>query len=104
MNSRQRMVLWVGLLVIVVTGIYPPWAFRYGEIWLGRRYALITEPPSYGSFSGPSATLDANQLGIQWAAVVAVSASLMYIWRDQKKPKRSKQPRWSSLPTHWRMT
>ena len=104
MNSRQRMVLWIGLLVIVVMGVYPPWAFRYGEIWLGRRYALITKPPSYGSFSGPLATLDANQLGIQWAAVVMIGAGLMYIWRDHKKLRDHGQSPWSEMPTHWRTT
>jgi len=104
MNSQQRMVLWMGLLVIVVMGVYPPWAFRYGEIWLGRRYALITEPPSYGSFSGPLATLDANQLGIQWAAVVVISAGLIYIWRDHKKLRGHGQSPWTDMPTHWRTT
>ncbi len=104
MNSRQRMVLWVGLLVIVAMGIYPPWIFRYGDIRLGRRYALITEPPSYGDFPGPLATLDANQLGIEWGAVVVISASLMYIWRDHKKPSGRGQSRWSDMPTHWRTT
>lgn len=104
MNGRQRMVLWVGLLVIVAMGIYPPWTFRYGAIRLGRRYALITEPPSYGSFPGPLATLDANRLGVEWAAVVVISASLMYIWRDHKKPRGHGQRYCSDLPTHWRTT
>jgi len=98
------MVLWMGLLVIVVMGVYPPWAFRYGEIRLGHRYALITEPPSYGSFSGPQTSLDANQLGIQWAAVVVISAGLIYIWRDHKKPRGYGRSPWTDMPTHWRTT
>lgn len=61
MNKKQKIVLWLGIAVFVLMGLYPP-----------------------ADFDG--AALDPPQLLIQWAMVVVVAGGLLVTLKDKPKP------------------
>jgi len=52
MNSRKKLVLGVGLLAMVVMGIFPPWVVSYshptGSVTYSVGYSLVLSPPFGG--------------------------------------------------------
>ncbi len=96
MNRKQKICLWVGIVAIVVMGLFPPWVLEYEKqnivgSWEGRRYEYryTTEPGSYSWIGTPPARakfVDLYRLGIQYFVVAVVTAGLIITLRD-KKPK-----------------
>jgi hypothetical protein len=52
MSSKKRLVLGVGLLVMVVMGLYPPWVVTYsyptGSVAYSAGYGFLLSPPFGG--------------------------------------------------------
>jgi hypothetical protein len=52
MSSKKRLVLGVGLLVMVVMGLYPPWVVSYGypsgSVAYSAGYSFVLSPPFSG--------------------------------------------------------
>ena len=71
MNKQSKIVLFIILLLVVLTGLFPPWKYQnevsYGDISLNvhgssrHSFHLIFDPPNYTLFTLPIFT---NQNGI----------------------------------------
>jgi len=88
---RKNFALWLGILVIVVMGIIPPWKMT---VSVSQSDASINKviPSMYQPLWDPpdppnvyySRSIDFSRLCIQWGLVALVTAGLMYTL-----PKRS---------------
>jgi hypothetical protein len=109
MNNKQKKCLWVGIALIVIMGLFPPWVCEreerksrgYGE---GYEWKSTTEPGSYSWIGNPPRThfektfdgratirakfVDLYRLGIQCFVVAVVTAGLIITLRDKKDPKQ----------------
>ncbi len=77
MKPRQKLVLWVGVLVLGAMGLYPPWACvgpRGVGVPVG--YSWLFVPPSVCI----AANIDLPRLLIQWAIVGAFVIALYFAW------------------------
>ena len=87
MNKKQKIVLWIGIAVIVIMGIFPPWVisgYSTGRPIAGS-YSLITSPPKMGEAYAKS--IDLYRLGVQWVIVGVITGGLIYTFKDQKDKK-----------------
>ena len=89
MNKRQLVVMWVGIGLIVLMGVYPPWvntirgAGIYAEMSLG--YHVITDPPSpLGNPRANGIKLDTPRLALQVGLVAVVSGGLLLSLKSRK--------------------
>jgi hypothetical protein len=87
MNRIQKNILVIGIIVIVLMGIYPPWTFTGYILSTGLAtpenagdYALITKPPG-------NCKIDLGRLGVQWAVVAIATGGLLVIFKDSKNTK-----------------
>lgn len=87
MNRIQKNILVIGIIVIVLMAIYPPWTFTGYILSSGFAipeqagdYALITKPPG-------SCKIDLRRLGVQWAVVAIATGGLLVIFKDSRKTK-----------------
>jgi len=90
MNNKQRRVILVGFLIIVIMGLFPPWNHkiyittkRYIETYAG--YGLIFSPPSTREGEFWIARIDAIRLLFQWILVAIITIGLAVIFKDEKK-------------------
>jgi hypothetical protein len=76
MNRNQKIVIIVGLIIIVLMGLFPPWTFHYdgNEYTVG--YKFITQA------TGP-VKIDESRLLIQWFCVCIVVGGLVLILKDK---------------------
>ena len=113
MNRKQKICLLVGIAVIVVMGLFPPWVLETEKRnFLGGSggnqryeqklsleagpYSWIGNPPSRPKAAGATAFADRNdlaatakfidlyRLSVQYFVVVAVTAGLIIILKDRK--------------------
>jgi hypothetical protein len=78
MSPRQKVVLWVGVLLMAVMGVCPPWAcVGAGGIRRAIGYHLLFLPPEGACFA---ATVDGSRLLIQWAMLLVVGAACCIAW------------------------
>ncbi|MBA7671146.1 hypothetical protein ES703_79297 [subsurface metagenome] len=101
MNWKQKICLWVGIVVIVLMGIFPPTRRGYCPAvtyWPGLiqpgvpRRPLWVKPVHYGYtflFSAEVSDIGFGKLIVQWAVVAVVTGGLIFIFGDKKdrKPK-----------------
>jgi hypothetical protein len=80
MNKIQLLVMRVGIAVILLMGVFPPWMRPYEGAYLASGYAFILTPPR------ETHRIDASHLCVQWAIVAFVTCGLIYTFKD-KKPK-----------------
>jgi hypothetical protein len=78
MDRNPRNAIRVGVAVIVMMGLFPPWTqhLRYGNDSIG--YSPIFYPPSQGTLVG----IDISRLLVQWFLVFVVLAAYMYLSRS----------------------
>lgn len=77
-TSQQTLVLSVGMALIVVMGLFPPWMERgYRDGYHAGDYAPIFDPPR-------EARLDVARLGVQWVTVATFVGSLVLIFRRHR--------------------
>lgn len=90
LNLNQRRVLVVGIIAIIVMGVFPPWTYTfkyqsmYREVPAG--YSLIVNPPTpekgYGLIQG--CKLDISRLLIQWFIVGASTGVGLFLLSKKK--------------------
>lgn len=108
LNRQQKFVIWIGTLLIVGMGIYPPWIESFDSTWyfdrmnstLGRK--IGPKPggyhPIYRSPKAPrwiynqeyaqqenlywSFSIDTARLLIQWTIILLMVAALVWTFRD----------------------
>ncbi len=75
MNDRQRKNLWLGVLAMVMMGIYPPWK-EFGAVEKPSVFAPINQPPAL-SAGATRLDIDFSRLGIEFLLAAAVTAGLV---------------------------
>ena len=75
MNEKQRKNLWLGLMAMVMIGIYPPWK-EFGAVEKPSVFAPINQPPAL-SAGTTRLDIDFSRLGIELALAAAVTAGLV---------------------------
>ena len=102
MNEKQKFCLWVGIVVIVLMGIFPPtprgcyYIAHYGGI--GGRPGPIAHSFHSGYtflFSAKASDIALNKLVIQWGIAGAVTFGLFYIFSDKKPKGQQKELKYS---------
>ncbi len=75
MNERQRKNIWLGLLAMVMIGIYPPWK-EFGAVEKPSVFAPINQPPAV-SAGATRLDIDFSRLGIELVLAAAITAGLV---------------------------
>ena len=78
MNRVQRAIATMGLVLILLMGLFPPWRVPVGARSESYGYNLIVMTPL------PFAIIDTNRLAVQWVTVLLVTLGFMAIYG--KKP------------------
>jgi hypothetical protein len=91
MNQNQKICLWIGIVVIVTMGLFPPWISRAvgsrPTEELPKYSFLLLPPPAQNLGNGVSRhQIYMTRLVIQWLMVAIVTGGLMPTLAD-KKPK-----------------
>jgi magnesium-transporting ATPase (P-type) len=73
-NKKQRMILTIGIVIIILMGLLPPWALTFSDesAQLVKRpagYAFIATPPR-ASYYNRGVVLDVSRLSVQWIVVL----------------------------------
>ena len=95
MNRKQKIIAVIGVALIVVMGLFPPWKLTttgdtlYREV--PRGYYLIFAPPPpeapvEDQESIYSLELDFRRLTVQWVTVLFVLAAALYLARERIIP------------------
>jgi hypothetical protein len=89
MNQKQKICLWLGIIVFVLMGIFPPWTLpvNYHGAKLQRNcgYKCILTPPEISLEEASVATsIDFSRLCVQWAMVAVVTGGLLVTLKDKK--------------------
>jgi hypothetical protein len=96
MNLKQKICLWLGIITIVLMGVFPPWVLivRGGGMVLKQNegYKFILTPAERktkesSSYSGAllMSNIDFSRLGVQWALVAVVTGGLLITFKDKKQ-------------------
>lgn len=75
MNDKQRKNLWLGVMAMVMIGIYPPWK-EFGAVEKPTGFAPINQPPAM-SAGATRLDIDFSRLGIELLLAAAVTAGLV---------------------------
>jgi len=75
MNDKQRKNLWLGVMAMVMIGIYPPWK-EFGAVEKPTGFAPINQPPAM-STGATRLDIDFSRLGIELLLAAAVTAGLV---------------------------
>jgi len=88
MNKKQKYILLVGLFIIALMGLLPPWYFRFkGSVVVDRPgpYAFIFSPPTYKPYGVEGAPrIDTSRIVGQWGIVVFVCYGLFFLLKDKE--------------------
>ncbi len=81
MNRKQMIVLWIGITVFVLMGLFPPFIASLPSGYGGRQryYQFILS--IYGN-------IDIIRLCVQWAMVAVITGGLIYTLKDKKDDKK----------------
>src|SRR5208282_6448808 len=71
---RQKRTLWVCVLLIAISGLYPPWT-AVGRFRHPLGYHWLFLPPD-----GYSIGLDFGLLALEWVVICAVGLALYFAW------------------------
>lgn len=93
MNCKQLVVLWVGIIAIVLMGLFPPWCYPINVNGLRSRknagYHCIFDPPmgkgktDLAELMG--ASIDFHRLTVLWIMASAVTGGLVVTLKGKKE-------------------
>lgn len=94
MNKPQLICLWIGIGLIVLAGLLPPWVevYDYGQVQTGKAigHAWLFDPPE-PEYSDVGVHLDYGRLFLIWLVIVGVTggaiASFRH-WQPQSEAER----------------
>lgn len=79
MNKTQLIVLWIGIGLIVLMGLFPPWVMSVQGAIDQQGYGFILNPPEeYCHVNTP-------RLYVQWIMVAVIAGGLFVTLKDKKK-------------------
>ncbi len=79
MNWIQKTFLWIGIAVIVIMGIFPPWAMSGQGAFAPEGYSFILNPPT------ELCHINTSRLYVQWTMVAVVTGGLILTFKNNKK-------------------
>ena len=82
MNRTQLIVMWIGVALFVLMGLFPPHKLldaSGNSISMGYYFIISKHQPR---------EIDAVRLCVQWAMVVIVTSGFLVILKDKKKLQR----------------
>ena len=94
MNSEQKIVLLIGIVIFALMGIFPPWVQYYYRSIHGNakriqpiEYAFLGQPPN------KLCQIDTSRLYVQWSVVAVTTGGLIcfFAGKKDKKPKDDKR-------------
>lgn len=90
LNLKQKIVIIVGIVAIVIMGMFPPWIYTYKDkstYSMGPAgYSFIAIPPKSRLYSGYGVKLDIPRIVVQWVAVfVSTGLVVFLLWGKKNK-------------------
>ena len=85
MNAKQRVILWGGFILLLLTILIPHW--KFGTVGDGGYHFLFLAPPVHqiGDNYLVHGKIDFIRLFMQLAFVSTLTAGLTFLFRDQHK-------------------
>ncbi len=88
MNKNQKIVIMIGLIVIVLMGVVPPWVHTVSLLGSQTKYSagyspIISAPSRQYDAPAYGVSLDISRLLMQWALVGMVAGGLVLILKDK---------------------
>lgn len=97
MNTKQKTITWVGIILIALLTMFPPWKFtctvpKYHLVQLGG-YACVFSPPEvpeaiYHRIGGSpifwKTGIDTTRLIVPIAGIAIVCGALLLLFKDRK--------------------
>jgi len=81
MNLIQRGIITVGLLLMILLVVYPPWNYRFqGEI-VASEYSFIWSVPTRGR---THYTMDRDRLTLPWLTVLVATIGLVKVFESKR--------------------
>ncbi len=79
LNSLQRKIILVAILLFTASGLFPPW--QHSRTHSSRGYALIFTPPD-------QQTIDFSRLLVEWIILAGVASSLVFLANGPRNENR----------------
>ncbi len=81
MNRKQIIILWVGIAIFVLMGLFPPWVvYEQGHLYFLHKLTLFSPIRTNNG-----SRIDVPRLCVQWAMVAVVTSGLLITLKDKKK-------------------
>lgn len=89
LNSKQKTIVIVSMLMFLFMGLYPPWTYTDDHRQMSTEkpagYALIVEPPEpETSYSSSGVKLDITRLSVQWMMLIVITGCLLFLTKTSK--------------------
>jgi hypothetical protein len=98
MNKKQKIVLWIGIAIFGLMGLFPPWVYSVGDSgrirgYGGRRF-IVRDFWSEQPRSSVIYSIDIQSLATEWLIVIGVTGGLFIIFKGKNstKPKGVSKP------------
>ncbi len=90
MNRKQKICLWLGIVAIVIIGIFSPWLYTTTGNGLNSKKnagysCILFPPPPKGVGLRYGISLDVSRLCVQWVIVAVVTGGLIVTLKDKKQ-------------------
>ncbi len=86
MNKRQLIVLWLGIAIFVLMGLFPPWYGKYHQSKpLAHSFAFILLRPEIHQHGKGWMKINTTQLIIQWSIVTVITSGLVLSFKKRNK-------------------
>ena len=88
-NEKQKAILVVGIIIIILMGLFPPWVYtsHYGTTY--SEYSFIATQPEHRR---SIVKLDSSRLVLQWIVVLIAMGLGIFLTSTQNKEPRNKEP------------
>jgi hypothetical protein len=82
MNRIQQLTVIIGVAIMVLMGLMPPWYFSigYGAYFKGG-YGFLFFPPSHNDFAP---VINLSRLLIQWAVIALASCGVIFYFKNRQ--------------------
>ena len=77
MNRNQKIVVIIGLVIIVLMGLFPPWKLSYQGLSVAKGYSFFAISPAYNT------NVDSSRLLVQWLGVCIVVGGIVLILKKK---------------------
>lgn len=87
MNKKQKIIAWIGVIMIFMMSLIPPWKMIADEPSVSQEfpagYHPIFAPPLPDEEDPYSPVLDLTRLGVQWITMLFIMAAALYITHEK---------------------